>query len=65
MQLMDVPHKSKFKVVDPKARVPPASLEAIADKVYIMGYLDGMYCNAYDSNNNRVYFAAWTEVEIQ
>jgi len=25
--------------------------------------LDGMYCNAIDKDGNRVFIAAWTEVE--
>ena len=61
MQVMDVRRGATFKVVG-DAKVPPAAPEANNDEVYKMGRLDGMYCYCFDSNGERCYFAAWTEV---
>ncbi len=65
MNLMDVTKGTKFKLSNAsETSVPPSSIMPDAHETYTSGWLDGMYCNALDSNGNRVYFAAWTEVDL-
>ena len=65
MELMNLPTETKFKLKNAAVTmIPPSSISPEEDEIYTMDSLDGMYCNALDSSGNRVYFAAWTKVEV-
>ena len=63
MEVHNVKYGTKVKVIDENIRVPPASIQVNTGDVITIHRLDGMYCNGYDKDGNRVYIAAWTEVE--
>jgi hypothetical protein len=63
MKLYDLKKGTKFRIIDEEPRVPPGAPEAVADKVYWFGSIDGMYSYCKDGDQ-LVHFAAWTEVEV-
>jgi len=64
MEAYQVKYKTKVKVVDDNVKTPPSSIPVKKGDIITIQRLDGMYCNAIDSKGNRVYIAAWTEVEF-
>jgi len=63
MEAYQVKYKIKVKVVDDNVNTPPSSIPVKKGDIITIERLDGMYCNAIDSKGNRVYIAAWTQVE--
>lgn len=64
MEAHQVKYGTKVKVVDDNVKTPPSSILVKKGDIITIERLDGMYCNAIDSKGNRVYVAAWTEVEF-
>ena len=54
---------TKVIVTDDKIKTPPSSIPIKKGDEITIHRLDGMYCNGIDKDNNRIYIAAWTEVE--
>jgi len=63
MEAYKVKYGTKVKVVDDDIQTPPSSIPIKKGDIITINKLDGMYCNGYDSQGNRIYIAAWTEVE--
>jgi len=63
MEAYEVNYGTKVKVMDERAKVPPESLPINKGDEITIKRLDGMYCSAIDKDGNKVYIAAWTEVE--
>lgn len=63
MKAYKVPQGQKVKVIDDDIRTPPSSIAVNKGDEITINKLDGMYCNAVNKDGNRVYIAAWTEVE--
>lgn len=65
MKAYEVKYGTKVVVADENVRTAPIS-PAVANGDEITIYkLDGMYCNGLDKTGNRIYIAAWTNVEVQ
>jgi hypothetical protein len=64
MEAYQVKYKTKVKVVDDNVKTPPSSILVKKGDIITIQRLDGMYCNAINSKGNKVYIAAWTEVEF-
>jgi len=64
MQAHMIPYKTKVKVTDEEIKTPPASIPVNTGDIITILNLDGMYCNGKDKDNNRIYIASWTEVEL-
>tara|TARA_R110000803_G_scaffold161502_2_gene225191 strand:+ start:802 stop:1002 length:201 start_codon:yes stop_codon:yes gene_type:complete len=63
MEAYNVKYGTKVIVTDEDVKIPPSSIPINkGDVITILG-LDGMYCNGLDKKGNRIYFAAWTEIE--
>lgn len=63
MEAYNVKEGTKVKIVDDNVKTPLASIPVNKGDKIVIGRLDGMYCNGTNSEGNRVYIAAWTEVE--
>ena len=64
MKLYDLKRGDKFKLVDDDVRIPPsAPMPMENDTTYTYSHVDGMYAPVQGSDDERYYFAAWTEVE--
>jgi hypothetical protein len=63
MEAYKVKYGTKVRVVDENVHIPVASAAVNSDDVITILNLDGMYCNARDKDGNRIYIAAWTNVE--
>lgn len=64
MEAYKVKYGTRVRVVDSNIYIPPASIGVnTGDDIKILR-LDGMYCNAINSNGDRIYISAFTEVEI-
>lgn len=64
MEAYQVKYGTKVKVVDDNVKTPPSSLPVKKGDIITIERLDGMYCNAIDCKGNKVYIAAWTQVEF-
>ena len=63
MEAYNVKYGTKVVVTDDKVTVPVGALPVNKGDQMTMGRLDGMYCSAENSYGQRIYIAAWTEVE--
>jgi hypothetical protein len=63
MEAHQVKYGTKVKVVDDNVKTPPSSIPVKKGDIITIERLDGMYCNAIDSEGNKVYVAGWTEVK--
>lgn len=64
MELLNIKKGTKVVITDDNVKTPPASPVLSKGDVINIGWIDGMYCNGYNESGERVYFAAWTEVEV-
>ena len=63
MEARNIEYGTKVIVTDKNVTTPPASVAVNeGDEITILR-ADGMYCNGEDKNGNRIYIAAWTQVE--
>ena len=63
MEAHEVRRGTKVTVMDDNVRVPVGSTPINkGDEITILA-LDAMYCNGKDKDGNKVYIAAWTNVE--
>lgn len=63
MEAYKVKKGTKVKVVDDNVKTPTASLPVKQGDEIVINTLDGMYCNGINVDGDRIYIAAWTEVE--
>ena len=63
MEAYKIKYGTKVVITDEDIRIPPDSLELKKGDIITIHKLDGMYCNGIDADGNRIYIAAWTEVE--
>jgi hypothetical protein len=63
MKAYDVKYGTKVIVTDENVKTPPSSIPVKKGYEITIYKLDGMYCNGIDKDGNRIYIAAWTEVE--
>ena len=63
MKAHNVEYGTKVVVKDNDVVVPPGALPVYKGDEIVIGRLDGMYCNGKNSDGERIYIAAWTEVE--
>ena len=63
MEAHQVKYGTKVKVVDDNVKIPRSSMPVKKGDIITIQRLDGMYCNAINSKGNKIYIAAWTEVE--
>ena len=61
MKLYELKRGSKFKLNEAPSQ-PPDGETSEFDQVFTFRGTDGMYCKVDTKNNERHYFAAWTEV---
>ena len=64
MEAHEVKYGTKVIVKDVNIRVPIGSIPIHFEDEITIHSLDGMYCNGTDKDGNRIYIAAWTEVEV-
>jgi hypothetical protein len=64
MQAYEVPNGKKVVIVDDTVYYAPVSRMVSKDDILTIVNLDGMYSNCLDSNGDRVYIAAYTDVKI-
>jgi len=63
MEAHSVKYGTKVVVTDDYVVIKPGELRVYKGDEIVMGRLDGMYCNGKNSDGERIYIAAWTEVE--
>lgn len=63
MKAYNVKYGTKVIVTDEDLSTPPGSIPVNKGDEITIHRLDGMYCNGIDRDDNRIYIAAWTEVE--
>lgn len=63
MKAYNVKYGTKVRVTDENLSNPPDSISVNKGDEITIHRLDGMYCNGIDQDGNRIYIAAWTEVE--
>ena len=63
MKAYNVKYGTKVIVTDENLSNPPDSISVNKGDEITIHRLDGMYCNGIDQHGNRIYIAAWTEVE--
>lgn len=63
MEAHNVKYGTKVIVTDDEVKIPPSSIPVNKGDEITIYRLDGMYCNGIDKDGNRIYIAAWTEVE--
>ena len=63
MEAHNVKYGTKVIVTDDEVKTPPSSIPINKGDEITIYSLDGMYCNGIDKDGNRIYIAAWTEVE--
>ena len=63
MEAHEVKYGTKVVVTDNKITLPPGALQINKGDEITIYKTDGMYCNGIDKDSNRIYIAAWTEVE--
>lgn len=64
MEAYKVKKGTKVVVTDDNTKTPPASTPVNKGDIITIINIDGMYCNGVNENGDRIYVAAWTEVEI-
>lgn len=63
MEAYSVKYGTKVIVTDENVKTPPSSIPVIKGDEITIYELDGMYCNGINKDGDRIYIAAWTEVE--
>ena len=63
MEAHKVKYGTKVIVTDNEVKTPLSSIPVNKGDEITIYRLDGMYCNGIDKDGNRIYIAAWTEVE--
>lgn len=63
MEAYKVKYGTRVVVIDENVKAPPSSIPIKKGDEITIHRLDGMYCNGIDKDGNRIYIAAWTEVE--
>ena len=63
MKAYNVKYGTKVVVKDDEVVVPVGALPVYKGDEIVISRLDGMYCNGKNSDGERIYIAAWTEVE--
>ena len=63
MEAHNVKYGTKVVVTDDYIVRAPGTLPVYKGDKIVMGRLNGMYCNGKNSDGERIYIAAWTEVE--
>ena len=63
MKAYNVKYGTKVIVTDEDAKTPPSSIPVNKGDEITIYKLDGMYCNGINKDGDRIYIAAWTEVE--
>lgn len=63
MEAYNVKYGTKVKIVDDNITIPPDSYQINKGDIITIFNLDGKYCSGRDEKGNRIYIAAWTEVE--
>ena len=64
MEAYNVKYGTKVKIIDEDVKTPPSSIPVESGDIITIHRLDGMYCNGINENGDKIYIAAWTEVEI-
>ena len=59
----NIKYGTKVVIIDDNIKIPPDSIELKKGDIITIHKLDGMYYNGIDEKGNRIYIAAWTEVE--
>lgn len=63
MKAYDIKYGTKVIITDENIKTPPSSININKGDIITIHRLDGMYCNGLNENGDRIYIAAWTEVE--
>ena len=63
MEAHEVKPGTKVRVVDNRVKRPAYSIPVNKGDEITIFKLDGMYCNGENKDGDRIYIAAWTEVE--
>jgi hypothetical protein len=63
MEAYDVKYGTKVIVIDENVKTPPSSIPVKKGDEITVYKLDGMYCNGINKDGDRIYIAAWTEVQ--
>jgi len=63
MEAYNAKYGARVVITDENVKTPPDSMLVNKGDEITIHRLDGMYVNATDQNGNRIYIAAWTEVE--
>lgn len=67
MKLYEVPRNSRIRIINDVVvadRYKEKNLVPNIDEVLSFKKIDGMYSLSYNSNNEPIHLAAWTEVEV-
>ncbi len=64
MEAYNVKQGTKVIIIDDDVKTPPDSISVKKGDEITIDRLDGMYCNGINSNGDRIYIAAWTEVQL-
>lgn len=59
----NIKYGTKVVITDDNIKTPPDSIELKKGDIITIHKLDGMYYNGINKEGNRIYIAAWTEVE--
>jgi len=63
MKAYDIEYGTKVRLLE-DAKIPPAAIPVNKGDIITICDLDGMYCNGYNADGDRIYIAAYTEVEL-
>lgn len=63
MEAYKVKYGTKVIVTDEDVQTPPSSKQINKRDEITIYRPDGMYCNGIDKDGDRIYIAAWTQVE--
>jgi hypothetical protein len=63
MKAYNIKYGTKVIVTDNEVTTPPSSIPISKGDEMTIHRLEGMYCNGLNKDNQRIYIAAWTEVE--
>lgn len=64
MQVHEIPYGTKVKITDASVSIPPGAPLLSSGEVITIFKLDGMYCNGENESGDRIYVAAWTNVDL-
>jgi len=63
MKAYDIEYGIKVKLLE-DAKIPPGAIPVNKGDIITICRLDGIYCNGYNADGDRIYIAAYTEVEF-